>query len=86
MHRLISTYRGGVKWDSSDHLCVVGELLPAEPVDEGWAIKGEVLDLPSLADVDKRRRRSRSGRARVGPRVVATPDPKRQGPQLSGET
>jgi hypothetical protein len=29
----------------SDHLCVAGELLAAEPVDDRWAIKGEVFEL-----------------------------------------
>ena len=28
VHRLVSPYRAGVKWDPSDHLCVAGELLP----------------------------------------------------------
>jgi hypothetical protein len=36
VHRLVSPYRAGVKWDPADHLCVAGELLPAEPVDDGW--------------------------------------------------
>lgn len=45
VHRLVSPYREGVKWDPSDHLCVAGELLAAEPVDDRWAIKGEVLEL-----------------------------------------
>jgi hypothetical protein len=44
--RLVSPYRrAGVKWDPADHLCVAGELLPAEPVGESRAIKGEVVEL-----------------------------------------
>lgn len=45
VHRLVSPYRNGVKWDPSDHLCVAGELLTAEPVDNRWAIKGEVIEV-----------------------------------------
>jgi hypothetical protein len=36
--RLVYPYRKGVKWDPADHLCVAGELLPAEPVSPHWAI------------------------------------------------
>lgn len=43
--RLVSPYRKGVKWDPADHLCVAGELLSAEPVDERWSIRGEVVEL-----------------------------------------
>jgi TPR repeat protein len=43
--RLVSPYQAGVKWDPSDHLCVAGELLAAEPVDSRWAIKGEIFEL-----------------------------------------
>jgi hypothetical protein len=43
--RLVYPYRGGVKWDPVDHLCVAGELLAAEPVDARWAIKGEIVEL-----------------------------------------
>jgi hypothetical protein len=45
VHRLVSPFGAGVKWDPSDHLCVAGELLAAEPVDDRWAIKGEVFEL-----------------------------------------
>jgi len=45
VHRLVSPYRAGVKWDPSDHLCVAGELFAAEPVDDRWAIKGEIFEL-----------------------------------------
>jgi hypothetical protein len=45
VHRLVYPYREGVKWDPSDHLCVAGELLAAEPVDDRWAIKGEIVEL-----------------------------------------
>ena len=43
--RLVSPYRNGVKWDPADHKCVAGELLGAEPVDECWAIRGEIVEL-----------------------------------------
>lgn len=43
--RLVRPYGKGVIWDPSDHLCVAAELLPAEPVDKRWAIKGEVVEL-----------------------------------------
>jgi hypothetical protein len=43
--KLVSPYRAGVKWDPSDHLCVAGELLAAEPVNSCWAIKGEIVEL-----------------------------------------
>lgn len=45
--RLVSPYLKGVKWDPSDHFCVAGELLAAEP-EPGrgdWAIRGEVFEL-----------------------------------------
>lgn len=45
--RLVSPYRAGVKWDPSDHFCVAGELLAAQP-EEGarhWSIRGEVFEL-----------------------------------------
>jgi hypothetical protein len=45
VHRLVSPYREGVKWDPSDHLCVAGELLPAEPVDSRWAVSGDLVEL-----------------------------------------
>lgn len=43
--RLVSPYRGGVKWDPADHRCVAGELLAADPVGPQWAIRGEVIEL-----------------------------------------
>jgi hypothetical protein len=43
--RLVSPYRNGVKWDPADHLCVAGELLAAEPVDQRWAIRGELVEV-----------------------------------------
>ncbi len=45
VHRLVTPYREGVKWDPCDHLCVAGDLLSAEPVNDRWAIKGEVIEL-----------------------------------------
>jgi hypothetical protein len=45
VHRLVSPYRAGVKWDPVDHLCVAGELLSAEPVDRRWGIKGDLVEL-----------------------------------------
>jgi hypothetical protein len=43
--RLVRPYGDGVIWDPADHLCVAGELLPAEPVDPRWAIRGELVEL-----------------------------------------
>lgn len=43
--QLVDSYRGGFKWDPADHWCVAGELLPAEPVGQSWAIRGEVVEL-----------------------------------------
>lgn len=43
--RLVYPYRGNVKWDPADHLCVAGELLPVEPNGPRWAIKGELVQL-----------------------------------------
>jgi hypothetical protein len=40
-----STYGAGVKRDPADHLCVAGELLPAQPVGDRWAIRGELVEL-----------------------------------------
>jgi hypothetical protein len=45
--RLVYPHRNGVKWDPADHLCVAGELLPIEPVDNRWAIKGDIVELHS---------------------------------------
>jgi hypothetical protein len=45
VHRLVYPYRNGVKWDPTDHLCVAGELLAAEPIEDRWAIKGELVEL-----------------------------------------
>jgi hypothetical protein len=44
-HRLVYPYRGDIKWDPADHLCVAGELLPVEPVDPRWAVRGELVEL-----------------------------------------
>lgn len=43
--RLVAPYRSGVKWYPADHLCVAGELLTGEPINDCWAIKGEVTQL-----------------------------------------
>lgn len=47
--RLVAPYGSGVKWDPSDHLCMAGELLAAEPalprLGDRWAIRGEVFEL-----------------------------------------
>jgi hypothetical protein len=42
--RLVSPYQAGVKWNPSDHLCVAGQLLAAEPVDAHWALRGEIVE------------------------------------------
>lgn len=44
VHRLVSPYQADVKWNPSDHLCVAGELLADEPVDDRWAIKGDLVE------------------------------------------
>jgi hypothetical protein len=43
--RLVSAYRSGVKWDPIDHMCVAGELLPAESVEKSWAVKGALVEV-----------------------------------------
>lgn len=43
--RLVVLRGVGVQFNPSDHLCVAGELLAAEPVDDRWAIKGRVIEL-----------------------------------------
>lgn len=45
VQRLASPYRNGVKWDPSDHRCVAGELVATEPIDDRWAISGELVEL-----------------------------------------
>ena len=45
VQQLVYPYRADVKWDPADHLCVAGELLPAEPVSPRWAIRGELVEL-----------------------------------------
>lgn len=44
---LVSAYRGGVKWAPSDHLCMAGELLAADPVpgQDHWAITGRLVEV-----------------------------------------
>lgn len=44
--QLVSRHRdAGIQWNPGDHLCVAGELLPAEPAGPRWAIKGEIVEL-----------------------------------------
>jgi len=44
--RLVSLYReAGVQWNPGDHLCVAGELLPAQLAGPRWGIKGEIVEL-----------------------------------------
>ena len=45
VNRLVAPYGASVKWYPSDHLCVAGELLAADPVDDNWAIRGKVAEL-----------------------------------------
>jgi len=47
VRRLVAPYQAGVKWDPSDHLCLVGDLLAVEPKpkDDHWAITGEIFEL-----------------------------------------
>ena len=48
--RLVSPYQAGVKWDPSDHLCVAGELLAAEPNRPTNAGRSRVRSSNSPAD------------------------------------
>jgi len=43
--RLFLVHGAGVKGNPSDDLCMAGELLPAEPADDRWAIKGKIVEL-----------------------------------------
>jgi hypothetical protein len=43
--RLVHPRGVGVQWNPSDDWCVAGELLPADPAGERWAISGEVIEL-----------------------------------------
>lgn len=43
--RLVAPYRRGVKSDPTDHSCVAGELLAVEPIDQGWAFRGEIVEV-----------------------------------------
>ena len=43
--RLVYLRGAGVQWNPSDHLCVAGELLAAEPAGPSWVIKGEIVEL-----------------------------------------
>jgi hypothetical protein len=45
VNRLVAPHGAGVKWYPSDHWCMAGELLPADPTDDFWAIKGKVVEL-----------------------------------------
>jgi hypothetical protein len=48
--RLVKPFgANGVQWNPSDHLCLAGELLPAEPAGAHWAIRGRVVALASKA-------------------------------------
>jgi hypothetical protein len=43
--RLFFLHGAGVKGNPSDDHCMAGELLPAEPADDRWAIKGKIFQL-----------------------------------------
>ena len=43
--RLVAPYRRSVKRDPTDHLCVARELLAAEPINQNWSIKGEIVEV-----------------------------------------
>jgi hypothetical protein len=45
VRQLVLPQRKGGTWNPADHMCVAGELLPAEPVGPRWAIRGELLEL-----------------------------------------
>ena len=43
--QLVRPYGKSGHWNPADHWCVAGELFAAEPVDESWAIRGELVEL-----------------------------------------
>jgi hypothetical protein len=43
--RLVTPHGTGVAWHPADHLCVAGELLPAEPAGQSYAIEGELFEV-----------------------------------------
>lgn len=43
--RLVHLHGAGVQWNPVDDWCVAGELLAAQPVDDLWAIKGEIVEI-----------------------------------------
>jgi hypothetical protein len=43
--RLVRLSDDGVVWAPADEFCVAGELLRVEPIDEHWAIRGEVVEV-----------------------------------------
>jgi hypothetical protein len=52
--RLVSLHGKGVQWNPVDNLCVAGELLLAEPDDDRWAVKGELVELSRRAPSPRR--------------------------------
>lgn len=43
--RLVHHRSDGVQWNPVDHWCVAGELVATQPVDDRWAISGEIVEL-----------------------------------------
>jgi hypothetical protein len=43
--RLFTLHGAGVNGNPSDHLCMSGELLPADPINDRWAIKGRIVEI-----------------------------------------
>ncbi len=45
VRQLVRPFGAGVQWHPTDHLCVAGELLAADPEGAHWAIKGEIVEV-----------------------------------------
>jgi hypothetical protein len=43
--RLFRLHGASVKGNPSDDLCLAGELLPADPINDRWAIKGRIVEI-----------------------------------------
>ncbi|MCA2250817.1 hypothetical protein JF729_23845 [Mycobacterium intracellulare] len=43
--QLVRPHRPAGTWNPGDHWCLAGELLPAEPVDKCWAIRGQIVEI-----------------------------------------
>lgn len=43
--QLVRPYRSAGTWNPGDHWCLAGQLLVVEPVDNRWAIRGQVVEI-----------------------------------------